>query len=123
MRWQAAELLGITQEELEYYFSENIRDISDEEGVTKSELIDQIRHWYNGYSWYGKHKVYNPFSLLNYFMMRKFDNFCFKMGMPIFLGKEIQKRKLYNLDKVGASDIGLSSYDIENIGEIAMDEF
>ena len=33
---------------------------------------DEIRRWYNGYSWLGKEKVYNPFDVLLLFRRRRF---------------------------------------------------
>ena len=57
---KAIDLLGITQEEIKIYFSNKIQEIATNEGISYDELLDKIRHWYNGYSWDGKIKVYNP---------------------------------------------------------------
>ena len=115
MRRQAVELLGITQEEVSLHFTESIQDIAKEQGISAEELTEQIRFWYNGYSWDGKYKVYNPFSLLSFFMAREFDNFWFETGTPTFLVKAMQKRRMYNIDRMRATDSTLDSYTIENL--------
>ena len=40
----------------------------------------QIRDWYNGYSWRGEEKVYNPFDILLLFRNREFDAYWFETG-------------------------------------------
>ena len=37
---------------------------------------DQVRDWYNGYSWRGDEKVYNPFDILLLFRKREFAAHC-----------------------------------------------
>jgi len=46
-------LTGISQQELEDNFEEEIKELADENEITTEELKEQIRHWYNGYSWNG----------------------------------------------------------------------
>ncbi|MCO6479862.1 MAG: AAA family ATPase [Phaeodactylibacter sp.] len=43
-------LLGLTEEELEHYFPEQLAAVD----------VEKMKTWYNGYSWDGEHKVYNP---------------------------------------------------------------
>ena len=45
---------------------------------------DEIRRWYNGYSWLGGEKVYNPFDVLLLFRRRKFGAWWFETGTPTF---------------------------------------
>jgi hypothetical protein len=49
-------ICGYTESELIENFKEHLAD----------KDIEEIRHWYNGYSWTGAERVYNPFSILNY---------------------------------------------------------
>ena len=62
----AEELLGITQEELESYFEEPLRQAAEKNKLSFEELLKKVRRWYNGYSWTGESKLYNPFSLLSF---------------------------------------------------------
>ena len=82
-----ATIAGITQEELESNFAEEISELQK----TKPGILNDLKIWYNGYSWNeGAGKVYNPFSLLNFMADRKFENYWFQTGTPTFLIKEVQ---------------------------------
>lgn len=107
------DLLGITPDELESYFSEAIQDIAKQQHIATDTLKEQIRHWYNGYSWNGVQKVYNPFSLLSYFVAKEFKNFWFETGTPTFLVKTMRRQKIFNINQLRATDTTLDSFDIE----------
>ncbi|MDR2344610.1 MAG: AAA family ATPase, partial [Planctomycetaceae bacterium] len=85
-------LCGITQEELENNFSEYLPVMAEKLSKSREELLDDIRQWYNGYSWDGKTFVYNPFSTLLLFRSREFKNYWFDTGTPTFLIDLIKKR-------------------------------
>ena len=102
-----AELCGITQEELETNFVEELK-LHDKE---------KIREWYNGYKFNpnGK-KVYNPYSILHFFYGRgEYKNFWYETGTPTFLMKLCLERHLYKFDEVTISIGDLGSFDIENL--------
>jgi hypothetical protein len=86
-------ICGYTQEELESSFKEHIESTREEMGLTKEELLRNIKYWYNGYSWDGKVSVYNPFSTLKFFDTKKFEGYWFETGTPTFLIEEIKKRE------------------------------
>ena len=46
---------------------------------------DEIRDWYNGYSWLGEEKVYHPFDVLMLFGKREFGAERFETDAPAFL--------------------------------------
>ncbi|WP_201328509.1 ATP-binding protein [Thermotomaculum hydrothermale] len=97
-------LCGYTDEELERYFSEYLKNVDRE----------QVKLWYNGYSWLGE-KVYNPFDILLFISKGfQFRPYWFETGTPTFLMKLLKKEKYYipNLDTVEASDELLSSFDV-----------
>ena len=97
---------GITQDELEIYFEKELQ-VSDKE---------RIKEWYNGYSWDLKTSVYNPFSLLNFFIQGyEFKNFWFETGTPTFLIKLAEKAHLYDFEEIEIGADGLSSYDIQKL--------
>jgi hypothetical protein len=62
-------------------------------GISKEELLRKIKYWYNGYSWDGEERVYNPFSTLKFFDNKKFEGYWFETGTPTFLIEEIKKRE------------------------------
>ncbi len=97
-------LCGYTQEELEKYFS----------GHLNGADLEQVKLWYNGYSWLGE-KVYNPFDILLF--ISKGFSFCsywFETGTPAFLMKLMKKQKYFipDLEEVKATDELLSSFDV-----------
>ena len=80
-----ATLAGYTQEELERDFDEHLQQASLQNHLTRAALLADIRRWYNGYSWNGEDRVYNPFSVLNFFAEQQFGNYWFASGTPTFL--------------------------------------
>ncbi len=110
------DLMGYTQQELEFYFEHWINEMQEDQlASTRETLLDLIREWYNGYSWDGKIKVYNPFSILNFFKKSKFDDYWFKSGTPSFLIKKMQEQHLFNLNKLLASATLMESYTLDNL--------
>ncbi len=83
---------------------------------------DQIRHWYNGYSWRGPDKVYNPFDILLFFDSREFRAYWFETGSPSFLIETLLERRLGSLaleDMIGTDNL-LSKFDVEDIATEAL---
>jgi hypothetical protein len=92
LRKEYATICGYTQEELESNFSEYIDNAAEYLKMTKEKTLEQIRYWYNGYTWDGETAIYNPFSTMNFFEDRRFDNYWFSTGTPTFLIDIIQYR-------------------------------
>jgi hypothetical protein len=78
-----ATICGYTQEELETNFADYINETADALGKTKTELLADIKFWYDGYTWDGKTSVYNPFSTLSLFRNQEFSNYWIKTGASI----------------------------------------
>ena len=57
-----ATLLGYTQEELEAYFGEHMREHAKVMGKTYEDYLKDFKHWYDGYRFspYVRETVYNP---------------------------------------------------------------
>jgi len=91
-------LCGYTQEDLESVFEDRIIDVCNHLNIEKSDCLAQIKHWYNGYSWDGKHKVYNPFGTLNFFANKEFRDYWFQTATPTFLVKLIRKNNYLPTD-------------------------
>jgi hypothetical protein len=99
-------ICGYTQEELENYFKEYL------EGLR----LEEIREWYNGYSFLGE-RLYNPFDILLYLDSKNFDSYWYKTGTPSFLIKLIKERE-YDVseleNKIVKKNV-LEKFDIEEI--------
>jgi hypothetical protein len=78
--------------------------------LTRTELLDYVRLWYNGYSWDGLTSVYNPFSTLKFLKDKMFRNHWFKTGTPTFLIKMITERNSLELISQ-PKDVYESSFD------------
>jgi hypothetical protein len=117
-----AAVCGYTQEELEYYFSEHINCLVDKESISKAEVLEKIRIWYDGYSWDGKTSVYNPFSTLLLFTENEFSNYWFASGTPTFLMEQLKRNNQIELvtEPVIADPILFDSFDPNNIENIPL---
>jgi len=112
-----ASICGYTQDELEENFKEYLHDFAQESQVTDNEIIDSIRHWYNGYSWDGVTTVYNPYSTLMMFRKKELTNHWFSTGTPTFLINQIKKRNdvKYLLEPVLISSDGFDNFEPDSI--------
>ncbi len=116
----AEKLVGITQEELETHFEAPLKEIANKFQVDYPTMLEKVRRWYNGYSWTGSHKVYNPFSLLSFLSRGQFLNFWFQTGTPTFLIKELKKRAYYDINLVNATAFDLSNFDFQRLNPITV---
>ena len=83
---------------------------------------EQIREWYNGYSWLGAEKVYNPYDILLLFDKRRFLPHWFETGTPAFLVRTLLRRRVRTTaleDMVGSSDL-LSTFDVDDMATEAL---
>jgi len=82
---------------------------------------DEIRDWYNGYSWTGE-AVYNPFDLLLLFSKRRFQSYWFETGTPTFLVDTLTEQRFYlpDLQNIEATEALLSSFDVGDISPTAL---
>jgi len=112
-----ATLLGCTRDELRQYFDDRLEQLTREQTETKAEWLQDIKTWYNGYSWDGENFVYNPYSILNLFQEGRFANYWFETGSPSFLVRLIKKYKidLDELENFKAGEELFSSYEIDGM--------
>jgi hypothetical protein len=104
-----ATMLGYTQQELETNFSGEIDIAKDVLKLSREDLLEQLRIWYNGYRFHQKaEKVYNPVSINSFFDRNKFENFWFTTGIPTFLVNLLKKE--------GPSKINLTPFNQNGFG-------
>ena len=119
MHHQYATLLGYTQSELEHYFAERLDQLAPDFGGRQA-LLNQIKQWYNGYSWDTQHYLYNPFSILNFFDRASFENFWFETGTPTFLVKLLKREQKYDFEEVLASAAALGSFELDRLHPVTL---
>ena len=110
-----ATLTGYTQVELEIFFDEHLKAVETTLNLSRETLLENMRIWYNGYSWDGVHRLYNPFGTLNFLSKKQFFNFWFATGSPRFLVDQMRKQAWYNVENAAVSNLIFERYDLENI--------
>ena len=105
-------LCGYTDEDIDTVFAPELK------GLDRA----RIREWYNGYSWLGEEKVYNPFDVLLLFSKREFGAWWFQTGTPDFLLRTMVRRGLSSvkLEDMLASAALLDTFDVEHIATEAL---
>ncbi|MCK6605618.1 MAG: ATP-binding protein [Ignavibacteriaceae bacterium] len=114
-----SEIMGYTAKEIEIYFKDYLNGAIEDSGLQKDELIKSLAHWYNGYSWDGSSRVFNPFSVLNFFDSRKFDNFWFSSGTPSHLVK-LFKQDNFDLSLIENAETRDSAFNTDDLSRISL---
>ena len=87
---QYASVCGYTEHDLDTVFGQHLQGVDRE----------QLRHWYNGYNFLGKGRVYNPYDVLNFidqsqsFGKPQFEDYWFESGTPTFIIELLARNKL-----------------------------
>ena len=111
-------ICGFTFKELNKNFSKYLTDTADELEINEKELYKQLKFYYNGYSFDGRSYIYNPFSILNFFYNKEFNNYWFKTGTPTFLINMAKTQKYDFLEnkELLVDNNFFDKFDIEKIG-------
>ena len=104
-------ICGYTEADLDAVFAPELPGLDRE----------AIREWYNGYSWLGDEKVYNPFDILLLFDSRRFKAHWFETGSPTFLVDMLFRRRVCSADLDGMlATEELSTFDVDEIAPEAL---
>lgn len=109
-------LVGFTQEELETNFGDYLQKLADTFSMSVEEIRPHIKEWYNGFSFDGINRLYNPFSILKLFIEFEFRNYWFSTGTPTFLIDLIKKQKQLpeEFEHLKVADLEGSTMQIKN---------
>lgn len=111
-----ATMLGYTQEELEKNFDEELTETAAQLKLDKSELLAQLRLWYNGYRFEeNTETVYNPVSVNTFFSFQKFENFWFATGAPTLLINILKQEGLYNFNLQPLTQLEFDSFELDDL--------
>ncbi|MDE0446576.1 MAG: ATP-binding protein [Spirochaetaceae bacterium] len=105
-------ICGYTEGDLDAVFAPELGGVDRE----------RVREWYNGYSWRGADKVYNPYDVLLLLRRREFEAHWFETGTPAFLVDKLFERRVSTVsldDMVGTAEL-LSAFDVDQIGTEAL---
>ena len=105
-------ICGYTEGDLETVFAPELAGLDRE----------RVREWYNGYSWRGAEKVYNPYDVLLLLRRREFEAHWFETGTPAFLVDTLFERRVssVSLDRTVSTAELLSTFDVGKIGAEAL---
>ena len=97
-------ICGYTEEDLDTVFAPEMAGLDRE----------QVRDWYNGYSWRGTEKVYNPYDVLLLLRRGEFAAHWFETGTPAFLVDTLFERRVssVSLDGMVSTAELLSAFDV-----------
>ena len=105
-------ICGYTEADLDTVFATELAGLDRE----------RIRDWYNGYSWLGEDRVYNPFGILKLFASRRFRAHWFETATPRFLIDTLLKHGFAapDLETVRADEDLLSAFDADAMAPEAL---
>ncbi|HLP44681.1 MAG TPA: AAA family ATPase [Candidatus Kapabacteria bacterium] len=117
-----AALTGYTEDELTAHFSPYIHRFAEKKNYHIDDLMVIIKKWYNGYSWDGRTKVYNPFSILRLLSGFEFRDHWFATGTPTFLFKLIKEQKIpiQELDNIRVNKSKLENMEVSRLAFIPL---
>ena len=105
-------ICGYTEDDLDTVFAPELGGLDRE----------QVREWYNGYSWRGDEKMYNPYDVLLLLRRHEFEAHWFETGTPAFLVNKLFERRVSTVsvgDMVSTGEL-LSEFDVNKIGTEAL---
>ncbi len=113
-------IAGYTQAELETSFDSDIEQLAQKTGKSIDDLKEEIKLWYNGYSWGTETRLYNPFSILNLFASQRFANYWWETGTPTFLIKKLREEFHFNLNQLVAGQVMFESFTVDDLNWLAL---
>ena len=94
MHRKYGDIVGYTQRELEENFDGWIRDTMETLSLSREELLNKIRDYYDGFCFDGTTQLYNPFSILNFFSEKQFMNYWYDSGSPTFIVEYMKRHSI-----------------------------
>ncbi len=118
---QYAGICGITEAELLENFVPELELLAKERALSYDDTLAELKKRYDGYQFTDEKKehVYNPFSVLNVFQKKKFDDYWYATGTPTFLVKYLKTKRFFlpsleNDVRMGSSGLQLSPMEAQD---------
>ncbi|KZX17221.1 ATP-binding protein [Methanobrevibacter filiformis] len=114
-------ICGITHEELTKYCLDHINSFADKNNISYDDALSNIDYWYDGYSFDGEKRVFNPFSTLSALKKGKFSQYWFATGTPHFLVDILKNREeTINFENMVINENDLNEIDPKNIVDLSL---
>ncbi|MDR1299766.1 MAG: ATP-binding protein [Oscillospiraceae bacterium] len=92
MEEEYAGICGITAQELEDNFKDELAALAERNDMTYGEAVAEMKKRYDGYRFAKRGEgMFNPYSVLNAFAKKEFAYYWFETGTPTFLVEQIKK--------------------------------
>jgi len=91
---QYAEICGYTERELIANFTPHLEVLAKKENLSVDKLVEKLRYRYDGFSFDGNVRLYNPFSMLHVLRDQQFDDFWIDTGMSETLVNYVKDKHL-----------------------------
>lgn len=88
------DIAGYTQKELEESFDDRIIDVSERLKLSREEILARLKYYYDGFSFDGVIRLYNPFPILQCLDKASFSNYWYTSGSPSFIVKWMQEHQI-----------------------------
>ena len=123
MYQEYGDIAGYTQQELESCFSEIITDCAKQMQLSSEGLLERLKDYYDGFSFDGITRLYNPFSILQCLRAGDFRNYWYESGSPSFITEwmkehQIQDPEEYRHIVVNGNDF-ISAQEIEQADAVS----
>jgi hypothetical protein len=89
-----AALCGVTHDEFLQNFSEYLELAAEKMRITREELVEKMEDFYDGFSFNGRVRLYNPYSTLRFFEDKSFENYWFDSGTSTMIAKYLKGKNL-----------------------------
>lgn len=99
-------ICGVSEEELDLYFSTEINELAEETGLSVEETRAILAKRYDGYHFtHDVPGVYNPFCLLRCLAAKDFGSYWFESGTPSWLIKTIMHQPMNLANLVNGQEV------------------
>ena len=123
MSEEYGDIVGYTQQDLEDNFSDWIEIIAQRKSMSKKDILDKIKEYYDGFSFDGITRVYNPFSVLKFFKEKYFYNYWYTSATPSFLAKYLKKHEVKKPDLYRNKEVAINFTDTREIETASVESF
>ena len=115
-------ICGISEAEFDLLFAEHLTKVAGawhQQGLAAGDPVSLRKllfTWYDGYSWDGQSRVFNPFSLLSFFASGEVYPYWYTSGIPRFLiDRMVGQPVLYaQIQDAEITEVDLDSHDVVN---------
>ena len=105
MDQEYGDITGYTQDELNFYFRDWIDRASQKMKISPDSLLVSLKDYYDGFSFDGFTRLYNPFSIMLCLIKGRLDNYWYTSGSPSFIAKYMKEHRIQNPDEYSHMEV------------------